>query len=45
MNKKIYQKNGKKRNTFKIKSGYYLELVTPETTKLLESTKKMIIKD
>ena len=30
---------------FKIKSGYYLELVTPETMKLLGSTKSMIIKD
>ena len=25
--------------TFKIKTGYYLELLTPETMKLLESTK------
>ena len=30
---------------FKIKSGYYLELVTPETMKLLSSTKSMITKD
>ena len=30
---------------FKIKSGYYLELVTPETMKLLRSTKSMITKD
>ena len=30
---------------FKIKSGYYLELVTPETMKLLGSTKSMITKD
>ena len=26
--------------TFKIKNGYSLELLTPETIKLLESTKK-----
>ena len=30
---------------FKIKSGYYLELVTPETMKLIGSTKSMITKD
>ena len=28
----------KKRVTFKIKTGYYLELLTPETMKLLGST-------
>ena len=33
------------RITFKIKSGYYLELLTPETIKLLESTESKIIKD
>ena len=31
--------------TFKIKSGYYLELLTPETMKLLGSTEKKITKD
>ena len=31
--------------TFKIKSGYYLELFTPEIMKLLESTKSRITKD
>ena len=31
--------------TFKIKTGYYLELLTPETTKLLGSTKSKITKD
>ena len=31
--------------TFKIKTGYYLELLTPETTKLLRSTKSMTTKD
>ena len=33
------------RNTFKIKTGYYLELLTPQTIKLLGSTKNEIIKD
>ena len=31
--------------TFKIKTGYYLELLTPETMKLLGSTKNKITKD
>ena len=31
--------------TFKVKKGYSLELLTPETMKLLESTKNKIIKD
>ena len=31
--------------TFKIKNDYYLELVTPETIKLLESTESEITKD
>ena len=31
--------------TFKIKNGYYLELLTPETMKLLESTESKITKD
>ena len=30
---------------FKIKTGYYLEFVTPETMKSLGSTKSMITKD
>ena len=30
---------------FKIKKGYYLELLTPETMKLLGSTKSKITKD
>ena len=34
-----------KRVTFKIKNGYSLELLTPETMKLLRSTKNKIIKD
>ena len=33
------------RITFKIKTGYYLELLTPETIKLLGSTKSKITKD
>ena len=31
--------------TFKIKTGYYLELLTPETMKLLGSTENKITKD
>ena len=34
-----------KRITFKIKTGYYLELLTPETMKLLGSTKSKISKE
>ena len=37
--------NKKNRITFKIKTGYYLELLTPETMKLLGSTKSKITKD
>ena len=33
------------RITFKIKTGYYLELLMPETMKTLESTTSKIIKD
>ena len=33
------------RITFKIKKGYHLKLVTPETLKLLGSTKNKITKD
>ena len=35
----------KNRIVFKIKTGYTLELLTPETMKLLESTKKDVDKD
>ena len=35
----------KKRITFKIKTGYYLELIMPETVELLGSTKSKIIKN
>ena len=38
----IYIEN---RIAFKVKTGYYLELLIPETIKLLESTKKKITKD
>ena len=33
------------RNIFKIKTGYYLKLLTPKTMKLLGSTKNKIIND
>ena len=33
------------RITFEIKTGYYLELLTPETMKLIGCTKKKITKD
>ena len=36
----IYPNKIKNRIVFKIKTGYKLELLTPETMKLLESTKK-----
>ena len=41
----IYINKTKNRITFKIKTGYYLKLLIPETTKLLESTKSKITKD
>ena len=40
----IYPDKIKNRITFKIKTGYKLELLTPETMKLLGSTKKKLIK-
>ena len=42
---KIYVNKIENRITFKIKSGYYLELLTPETMKLLGSTVSKINKD
>ena len=39
---RIYINKTKNRITFKIKSGYYLELLTPETMKLLGSTENKI---
>ena len=41
----IYVNEIENRITFKIKTGYYLELLTPETMKLLHSTKSKINKD
>ena len=41
----IYVNKIENRITFKIKTGYYLDLFTPETMKLLESTKSKITKD
>ena len=40
----IYKNNIQNRITFKIKTGYYLQLWTPETKKLLGSTKSKITK-
>ena len=40
----IYTNKTKKRIVFKIKTGYILELLFPETMKLLGSTKKLLIK-
>ena len=42
---KIYINKIENRVTFKIKKGYYLELLTSETMKLLGSTKSKITKD
>ena len=41
----IYVNKTENRITFKIKNGYSLELLTPETMKLLGSTKNKITKD
>ena len=42
---KIYVNKTENRVTFKIKNAYYLELLTPETMKLLGSTESKITKD
>ena len=42
---RIYINIIEKRITFKIRNGYYLELLTPETMKLLGSTESKITKD
>ena len=42
---RIYTNKLESRITFKIKTGYYLKLLTPETMKLLRSTKRKITKD
>ena len=41
----IYVNKIENRVTFKIKNGYSFEILTPETMKLLESTKNKITKD
>ena len=41
----IYINKIENRITFKLKTGYYSELLTPETRKLLESTENKIAKD
>ena len=41
----MYVNRIENRITFKIKSGYYLELLTPETMKLLGSTESKLTKD
>ena len=42
---KIYINKIENKVTFKIKTGFYLELLTPEIMKLLGSTKTKIAKD
>ena len=42
---RIYVNRNENRVTFKIKNGYYLELLTPETMKLLGSSENKITKD
>ena len=42
---RMYVNKIENRITFKIKTGYYLELLTAETMKLLGSTKNKINKD
>ena len=41
----IYLNKIENRITFKVKTGYYLELLMPETIKLLGSTQSKITKD
>ena len=42
---RIYVNQTENTITFRTKTGYYLELLMPETMKLLGSTKSMITKD
>ena len=42
---RIYVNKMEKRITFKIKAGYFLELLTPETKKILKSNKSKITKN
>ena len=44
-NNRYKKKKIENRVTFKIETGYYLELLTPETMKLLRSTKSKITKE
>ena len=41
---RMYVNKTENRITFKIKTRYYLELLTPETMRLLESTKSKMVK-
>ena len=41
---RIYVKKIENRITFRINTGYYLEPLTPETMKLLGSTKDKLVK-
>ena len=43
--KKMYANKSENRIIFRIKTGYYLELLTPETVKLLGSTENKSTKD
>ena len=42
---RIYINKIENRTTFKIKTGYYLKILTPETMKLLKNTKSNIDKN
>ena len=42
---RMYVKKRENRITFRIKTGYYLQLLTPVTMKLFRSTKNKIMKD
>ena len=42
---RIYVKKRENRFTFRIKTGYHLQLLTPVTMKLFRSTKNNIMKD
>ena len=42
---RVYVDKIENRITFRIKTGYYLELLTPETMKLLRSTKRNTTKN
>ena len=42
---RIYVKKRENRITFRIKTGYYLQLLTPVTMKLFRSTRNKIMKD